>query len=79
MFYCHWEGQPQPGLERERDRGKKGGIEKQGSLHLKNYIVFFILFYCARRCTFSDSNVSHVTQLDLIFCGRINSMENLLV
>jgi hypothetical protein len=41
MFYCHWEGQPQPGLERERDRGKKGGIEKQGSLHLKNYICIF--------------------------------------
>jgi hypothetical protein len=38
MFYSHWEGQPRPGLKRERDRGKKGGIEKKGLLHL---LIFY--------------------------------------
>jgi hypothetical protein len=39
MFYCHWEGQPRPGLEKKRDRGKKGGIEKQGDVSFIRLLI----------------------------------------
>jgi hypothetical protein len=52
MFYCRWEGQPRRGLERERDRGKKGGIEKKGSFitSIDFFIIIINYFFCAKRC-----------------------------